>query len=66
MHTFNPSTSEAEAGGSVSLRPVWSIERVPGQPGLHRAWRNLVSKEKKRKEKRGVKAVSFFFYIQVI
>jgi hypothetical protein len=21
---------------SVSLRPVWSTEQVPGQPGLHR------------------------------
>ena len=24
MHTFNPSTQEAEAGGSLSLRPAWS------------------------------------------
>jgi hypothetical protein len=36
MSTFNPSTQEAGTGGSLTLRPPWSIERVPGQPGLHR------------------------------
>jgi hypothetical protein len=35
-HAFNPSTWEAEAGGFLRLRPVWSTELVPGQPGLHR------------------------------
>jgi hypothetical protein len=35
-HAFNPSTWEAKAGGSLSSRPAWSTERVPGQPGLHR------------------------------
>jgi hypothetical protein len=35
-HTFNPSTWEAETGGFLSSRPVWSTECVPGQPGLHR------------------------------
>ena len=35
-HTFNPSTQEAEAGGSLSLRSTWSKERVPGQPRIHR------------------------------
>jgi major histocompatibility complex class I len=25
-HTFNPSTWEAEAGGFLSSRPVWSTE----------------------------------------
>ena len=33
-HAFNPSTWEAEAGGSLSLRPAWSTELVPDQPGL--------------------------------
>jgi hypothetical protein len=33
-HAFNPSTQEAEAGRYV--RPAWSTEQVPGQPGLHR------------------------------
>ena len=32
---FNPSTWEAEAGRSLSSRPTWSTERVPGQPGPH-------------------------------
>ena len=36
MHTFNPSTWGAEAGGSLSSRPAWSTEWVPGQPELHR------------------------------
>jgi hypothetical protein len=36
VHTFNPSTREAEAGGFLSSRPAWSTELVPGQPGLHR------------------------------
>jgi hypothetical protein len=35
-HAFNPSTREAEAGGSLSSRPALSTEWVPGQPGLHR------------------------------
>jgi hypothetical protein len=35
MHTFNPSTLEAEAGRS-ELRPAWSTGQVPGYPGLHR------------------------------
>jgi major histocompatibility complex class I len=26
VHTFNPSTWEAEAGGFLSLRPAWSTE----------------------------------------
>jgi hypothetical protein len=48
-HAFNPSTCEAEAGGSLSSRPVWSTELVPGQPGLHRE--TLSQKEKKREKK---------------
>jgi hypothetical protein len=35
-HAYNPSTWEAEAGRFLSLRPAWSTEWVPGQPGLHR------------------------------
>ena len=26
VHTFNPNTWEAEAGGSVSSKPAWSIK----------------------------------------
>jgi hypothetical protein len=33
---FDPSTQEAEAGGYLSLGPVWSTEQVIEQPGLHR------------------------------
>lgn len=35
-YAFNPSTQEAEAGGSLSLWPVWSTEQVLEQPGLHK------------------------------
>jgi hypothetical protein len=35
-HVFNSSSWEAEAGRSLSLMPAWSIEQVPGHPGLHR------------------------------
>jgi hypothetical protein len=41
--TFNPSTKEAEANGSLSSRPAWSTGQVPGQPKLPR---NPVSKKK--------------------
>lgn len=42
---FNPKTSEAEAGMSLSSRPAWSIQWVPGQPG---PLRYLVLKKKKK------------------
>jgi len=29
-----PAEAEAEAGGSLSSRPAWFTEQVPGQPGL--------------------------------
>jgi hypothetical protein len=50
-HTFNPNTLEAEAGGFLSLRPAWSTECVPEQPGgLH--GKNLSQKTKKKKKKK--------------
>jgi hypothetical protein len=50
VHAFNPSTREAEAGGSLQvLRPSWSTERVPGQPGLSQ--RNPISKKTKKQKK---------------
>jgi hypothetical protein len=45
---FNPSTWEAEAGGSLSLKPAWSTEIVPSQPGLHRE--TLSQKQNKTKQ----------------
>lgn len=35
-HTCNPRTWKWEAGGYLSLRPVWSTEKLPGQQVLHR------------------------------
>jgi hypothetical protein len=46
-HTFNPSSQEAEAGGFLSSRPVWSTEWVPGQPRATQ--KNPVSKTKQNK-----------------
>ena len=36
IYVFNSSTQKAEAGGSLSLRPVWSTDLVPGESGLYR------------------------------
>jgi hypothetical protein len=47
-HAFNPSTSEAGAGRFLSSRLAWSIERVLGQPGLHR---ETLSQKKKKNQK---------------
>jgi hypothetical protein len=48
-HTFSSSTQEAEAGKSLSLRPAWSTEQVPGQAGLHREVLSLPSQPHKKK-----------------
>jgi hypothetical protein len=51
---FNPSTQEAEAGGSLSLtRPAWFTEQVPEQLEAHKA----LSKKEGRRRKR--ESVSF-------
>jgi hypothetical protein len=47
-HAFSPSTWEAEAGESLSLRPAWRTEWVQGQLGLPR---NPVSKNKTKQNK---------------
>jgi hypothetical protein len=44
VHTFNPSSREAEAGRFLSLRPAWSTKWVLGQPELYR---EILSQEKK-------------------
>jgi hypothetical protein len=36
VQAFIPSTQEAEAGRFLNSKPAWSIEQVPGQPGLRR------------------------------
>ena len=47
---FNPSTREAEAGGSLGLRSAWSTEQVLGQPGLHRETLSPQKTKQKRKK----------------
>ena len=50
-HDFNHSTLEAEAGGSLSSRPAWSTQLVPGQSRDMQI--NFVQiKEKKEKKMR--------------
>lgn len=34
IHTFNPSTWEAEAGGLLLLRPTWFPQWIPSHSGL--------------------------------
>lgn len=31
LHTFNPSSQEIEAGGTLSSKPAMSTEQIPGQ-----------------------------------
>jgi hypothetical protein len=48
-NTFNPSTQEAGAGGSLSSRPAWFTEEVSGQLDLHKE--TLLPCHEKSKEK---------------
>ena len=36
VHTFNPNTQQAEAGGVLSLRLAQSTQQAPGHPVIHR------------------------------
>ena len=49
VNAFKPSTQEAEAWGSVSSRPAWSTERVPGQ--ALKLYRIPFSKKQTNKQK---------------
>jgi hypothetical protein len=49
-HAFNPNTWEAEAGRFLSLRPAWSTEWVPRQPGLYRKTLSQKTKQNKTKQ----------------
>jgi hypothetical protein len=46
VHAFNPSTWEAEAGGFLSSRPVWSTEWIPA-----RRYRETLSRKNKQTNK---------------
>jgi hypothetical protein len=56
-HAFNPSTQEAEAGGSLSLKAAWSTGSVPGQPRLETLSQNK-SKQPTNKQKNKAKRKS--------
>jgi hypothetical protein len=51
VHTFNPSTREAEAGGFLSSRPAWSIYKVSSRTA-RATQRNPVLKNQKKKKKK--------------
>jgi hypothetical protein len=51
-HAFSPSTLEAETGRSLSLRPAWFTERVPGQ--LKPVSNTPPLKKKKKKKKKSI------------
>jgi hypothetical protein len=52
---------EAEAGRFLSSRPAWSIEWVPGQPGLHRETLSRKIKKNKQTNKQTKKLSHFVF-----
>lgn len=62
---FNSSSEDAEAHGTLSLQPPWSIEQIPEQSGLHR--RNLAQKQKtNNKKKTKTHCNTLWFYRQFI
>jgi hypothetical protein len=50
MHAFNHCSRDEEGGRSLSSRVAWSIEPVPGQPGLHRETLSLETTVNNNKE----------------
>jgi hypothetical protein len=54
---FGPNAWEVGAGRSLSSRPTWSTEWVPGQPGLH--WENPVLKTNKRMKEKKIQLVKY-------
>lgn len=69
VYTFKPSSWEAESGEIfVISRPVWSTERVLGQPRLHRktlSWTPTPQKRQKERKKNpsNSKLQNHIFYI---
>jgi hypothetical protein len=58
-HAFKPSTQEAEAGGFLSLRPVWSTEFQDSQgytqkPCLEKLKKRGRERKKKTKQKKNL------------
>ena len=60
-HTFNPKTREAETGGFLILRPAWSIEWVPGQPGIYRETLSLKTSKQANKQTNKIRIIHFLF-----
>jgi hypothetical protein len=52
VHTFNPSTSEAETGGFPSSRPAWSTVQSEFQDSKGYTEKPCLEKKKKKKRKK--------------
>lgn len=48
VHTFKPSTPEAQVGRALSSRQTWSTYWVSGLPGLHRETQSQKTKTNKQ------------------
>ena len=51
VHTFNPSTQEAEAGEFLSSRPAWSTARAIQRNPVSKNQKEKKKKKKRKKEK---------------
>jgi hypothetical protein len=51
-HTFNPSTWEAKAGGFLSSRLAWAIQRNPVSKNQKPKINKQTTTKKKKKEKK--------------
>jgi hypothetical protein len=60
-HALSPSSREAEEGGSLSSRPAWSTEPVPGQPRIHKDTLSQTKQNKKERRKERVDKPKFIF-----
>ena len=49
--------------GFLSLRPAWSTEEVPGQPGIHRETKSPKRKKKKNQKEKCLRNFGFLCII---
>jgi hypothetical protein len=66
VYAFNPSTWEAEAGIFLSLRPAWSTEWVPRQPGLFRETRSQKTNKQNENKKQKLETTKKNFIYEYI
>jgi hypothetical protein len=59
VHTFNPSTWEAEAGGCLEFETSLATKRVPDQPEVHRETLSQKTKQQNKTKQKKKSPVSF-------